>query len=215
MNKIKVFEQRNLVENTRMQTRQLCENLNNILKAFHQYQKFVKIENSDQAFELVTDPSGCFDDAIVKNCGLKPIGDQPLSAVNVASLFGIDRTGYQAALRMKVPGGMGSYTLASLPLAQKQLFTWVNGRFSINETELEKFIDRSRIYADTKEKIELVSYWQQLTEVLNNHKDKKFMSESDGTRAADALGYGVKFNRGKFILNDYELGQKIKSMSIS
>jgi hypothetical protein len=48
--------------------------------------------------------------------------------------------------------------------------------------------------------------------MLNNHMSKKFMPDSDGHRAADALGYGLKFDRGRFILNEYELAQRVKGM---
>jgi hypothetical protein len=215
MERILIYEEKSRADMTRLHTRQLGDNLNQVVTAFHQFQKFATIENESQAFTLVSDPVAYFDLVIVQHCGLMPVGDQPLSAVNVASLFNINRTGFQSAIKAPLPGAKGAFSIVLLPTLQRSLFTWSNGKFSVNEMELEKKIDQGRIFAESPEAIELVKYWQGLVELLNIHICKKLMLDTDGQRAADALGYGLQFDRGKFTLNSYEIGQRVRSITVN
>jgi hypothetical protein len=41
------------------------------------------------------------------------------------------------------------------------------------------------------------------------------MLESDGQQTSRTLGYGLKFDRGRFMLNDYEIAQRVRPLYLS
>jgi hypothetical protein len=206
----KVYENQKVSDELKNSASHLCKNLNQVVKVFHESQPFEKIDTSEKAFSLVSDPVNYFDGSMIKGTGVKPVKGLKVDPETIAKMFGVGRPVFISGINLEVYGTHGHIAPFSLPENQKYLFLFNEGQFSINEIELQKDIEKNIVYAETPEQIELLGKWEHLTDTLNSHAQFINMDMMDSNRLAALLG--LDYKEGKFIPKYSNLASQIKSM---
>lgn len=208
---------------------ELVEGLNIVLALFvkkHNY--FGQPITEAFAYELVSDPIATFDDLLRKNAPFKPIGGKMLAIEKLAELCSIDRNTFILDFTVVLPGSVDQYNkqgrkgVLSLSEKDKPLIVWNNGKFALNEAQMQLNLEVFNVYAETPEQISLFEYWQGVCNQMNQHLEKNLIKTDDIITIADKLGLvacskAVNVGQYKrwFGVNQKKLAEQIRSMAVN
>lgn len=179
------------VEFTRKKVGELETNLNNLLKVYSEKHNYWDIEID--VWALVENPQQYYDNLLLKNSTIKAVKNFKLEPARVAETLGVPRAQFLQDIISPVPGTTGQGITQQLAMIQlnpsdKDLFDYIEGKFLINLPALELLLDRDRVYADKPEKLELVHYFENVRDMLNEHLKRGFLEPNNLYIIAQTFG---------------------------
>jgi len=231
--KKKIFENRDLIKARQRYADELVTTVNSLIIRFkEQHNHFGQVIDESFSIQLLTDPVGTFDELLRVNSPIKPIAGKAIDASKLAELTGIDRKGFISEFAVILPGSKDQFNrhgvLAFFKLnpADRDILTWKDGSFVLNERALALQLESYRVYAETPEQCAEAEYWENLCSTLNTHLDRKaqkplgnrlpgerpFIDQPDIAKIAILLGF--KCVGGRFEVDSKALSETIKSMAL-
>jgi len=213
-----VFQNDLIIEQRTNFATQLVENCNSVLESFTtDWNLFDVPIDEPTAWELIGDPVGFFDNLLLQNSPIKPFGNAKQNPVKLAELTGIDREGWKSTVTLLIPGSQsvynreGRHEIFKLLPQHRYLVAYHNGQFIVDADGLEQELDRQRIYADTPAKLELLDYWENLANVLNQHLQRGYVSTLEIYPLSRSLGLDGNSSK-EFRVNYKHLAPIIKDL---
>lgn len=175
-----VYEYNERIEKRKVYVNQLVDGLNTVLNRFREsHNHFSQPIDEAFAWQLVADSVGSFDELLRVNSPIKPVAGKPLDLVKVAELTGIDRPAWLAACTVLIPGSVdnfnraGRHGILKLSPVDRALVICSGEGFAVNEAALLVDLEKFRVYAESKDQLAELDYWQGLAELLTRLVDRK------------------------------------------
>ncbi|MBN2215009.1 MAG: hypothetical protein JW723_12275 [Bacteroidales bacterium] len=200
MEKKLIFENTKAIEAHRSLIKRQCEQLNEAIEAFHSYQPFKQLTSEASALEYLTGPLAEFDNTIISGLKIHRTPGLKLDCETIAQTYGINRPAFIQATKT-----------VHLNETLRKTITWQDGKFIVNEDELQKDLEQFKVYAETPEEIETLDHWKSLRDILNEHLDRKYIDKISANAVCHRLGTLQVNNEGKFELRDGPLAAIIKN----
>lgn len=214
MNKKLIYEHAEGIAREKNYAMQVELNLNKALDVFHSSQSFAKIETEKEAMTFAENPIGYFDQLMIEATNVKPIGSVPLNPESIATMYGISRQSMISSCVAKMPGA-DTYQSQQYPIRMtprdRAIINFKDGRFVINQEALEQRIEQNKVYAETPTQLEMLEYWENLCNILNNHIEKGFVNKFEIYKTSRALG--LISQNDKFAVDYAKLAHSIKKAS--
>lgn len=199
---------------------------NELTDLLNQAQSWSRIETLADFEKLYDDPLKFLDQILISNVDLKIAGGRMPNPAVLASLLGVDRLGYMAALGISEPTDIDdcptcnkkTQTVKVNRVKQiaefyqyAEFIIFINGSFQLNNSAIQTHCDIFNVYAESSEQIALFRQWQGLCDTLNTHIKKYPIGGVDVDRIAKALKLQLsQGTSGTFVINSMELSQQIK-----
>jgi hypothetical protein len=224
MGKKLIWEKKTEFESFERSVIDTAEKCNSLIATFHAFQDWQKIDTIEDWLYLVTDPQLYFDSVLIGSVKIDTGGRQADPLV-LASLVSVDRPNYLNMVagipvfedecipcrKLKQKKGSRAISISSYQSYQKYLI-FNAGHFTVNEEAVELAKENFKIYADSPEKLEVVTFWENLCGVLNNYHTRYHIQNEDKRSICKALklqqseGY-----EGDFVVNPQALSLEIQS----
>lgn len=199
----------------------VAERCNSLIETFETFQDWQKITTHAEWLELVADPGTYFDTVLLSNVNLSTGGRQADPAI-LASLVQVDREEYnnltagmpvsegcKPCQKMKLKKGKSAITLSHYQQFENYM-VFNAGNFTINEETISIKKDSFRIYADTPARIEIVTFWNNLVNTLNQYHDRYHINNEDKRLFCKALNLQQSEGyEGTFVINNQALSLEI------
>lgn len=220
-----VYEYTDRIEARKKYASELVNSLNGLLISYKaKFNHFGQPITEDFAFQLVVDPVGTFDELLRVNSPVKPIAGKPLDVSALATLCGIDRPAWIAAVTGVLPGSVDRYNragvtgLLALKGKDKHLVSWDNDKFAINQEALAADCEAYRVFATTSEQLAELEFWQGVAYTFNCLLTKGVIDRIDANAMQDRIKMLVVVKEGdgvKFVPDDAKLAEQIKQMAVN
>ena len=201
---------------------------NRLVELFHSFQPWKKITNLNDFESLCVDPIRLMHETLQQNSGVNVTltGGRLPAPDKVAELLDIDLDdfinavkGYKVSEGCKacsksskiIKQGQGVLSITTFRKYQEYLI-FDNGRFSINETEVDKKKQEFQIFAETAEQVECYKFWNNLCDVLNSLPAKNYCGDLTPFQTLLKNRLMYSYQSGKLSVDEQSLLNEIISL---
>jgi hypothetical protein len=201
--KILLNENREQAMAFQMSVNDVISRSNELIFAWNTFQDFQQVSSYNDFLELVTDPVGTLDKFLIGAVNIKSIGTAKLNPEVIASMLNIDRQswiniveGRQAKTdcipckKIRVKKGQPVISLHEFQRYEKYM-TFQKGRFVPVTDIVKQHTESMKVFTESPEQIATYKHWQDLLNVLTEHKKRGYLG-SQGLREIAKLT-GLKY----------------------
>lgn len=220
-----VYEYTERIAARQQYANQLVSELNQVLNRFKEkHNHFSQPIDEAFAFQLVSQPIETYDELLRVNSPVKPIAGKLLDVSALATLCGIDRPAWIAAVTGVLPGSVDRYNragvtgLLSLKGKDRHLVAWEKDHFIVNKEELATDCELYRVFATTSEQLAELEFWQGVAYTFNCLLLRGIIDRIDANAMQDRIKMLVVVKEGdgvKFVPDDAKLAEKIAAMAVN